>query len=91
MTERAQILYKTYNPFSRPNGQLVCTKTNEEFQELFEKTFEIGLGVDTPYTAAAFGILGVGEDLISKLADLQPTPFATAAAGFADYIVGGDE
>ncbi len=67
------------------------TKTNEEFQELFEKTFEIGLGVDTPYTAAAFGILGVGEDLISKLADLQPTPFATAAAGFADYIVGGDE
>ena len=31
LTERAQILYKTYNPFSRPNGQLVCTKTNEEF------------------------------------------------------------
>jgi DNA recombination-dependent growth factor C len=67
------------------------TKLNEEFQELFEQTFELGLGADTPYTAAAFGILGVPEDVVEKLADLQPTPFATAAAGFVDYVVGDPE
>lgn len=53
------------------------TKTNEEFQELFEKTFEIGLGADTPYTAAAFGVLGLEEDLVTRLADLQPSLFIT--------------
>jgi hypothetical protein len=67
------------------------SKLNEEFQELFEQTFELGLGADTPYTAAAFGILGVPEEVVEKLADLQPTPFATAAAGFVDYIAAGDE
>ena len=51
------------------------TKTNEEFQELFEQTFEVGLGADTPYTSAAFGVLGVGEDVVEKLADLQPSFF----------------
>lgn len=66
-------------------------KTNEEFLELFEKTFEVGLGADTPYTAAAFGALGIDQAIVDRLADLQPTPFATAAAGFVDYDPTGDE
>ena len=51
--------------------------TNEEFLELFEKTFEVGLGADTPYTAAAFGILDVEESVVERLADIQPTLFIT--------------
>jgi hypothetical protein len=43
-----------------------------EFQELFERTFGLQLGADTPYTAAAFGRLGVDESVVERLATLEP-------------------
>lgn len=59
---------------------------NEEFHELFEKTFEVGLGLDTPYTAAAFGALGLDEALVARLETLQPSLFVTELPPSAGFV-----
>jgi hypothetical protein len=57
-----------------------------EFQELFERTFECPLGADTPYTAAAFGRLGLPPESVEQLALLEPMMLI---AGDTAELVGG--
>ncbi len=58
-------------------------KVNVEFQELFEQTFELPLGSDTAYTAAAYGALGVSDEVVTALATLQPSFFISGETGLA--------
>lgn len=54
-------------------------KLNLEFMELFEQTFDVVPVPDNAYTAAQAG-LGLTDDEIARLVDLEPTPFVDEAA-----------
>jgi DNA recombination-dependent growth factor C len=55
-------------------------KLNLEFQELFEQTFDVLPIPDGAYTGAAYGGLGLSDEQVEKLLDLEPAIFADAEA-----------
>lgn len=53
-------------------------KTNQEFMELFEATFDLQLVPDSPFTAALYGGPVLSEALKERLERVEPTVFVDA-------------